>query len=322
MYTTSLPPANKIVKPTPLKLAVNLNIYYNMSNMETLDLLNLRKGYEPSTEAVETLRLSGLSIVGNQVFSSGKDALLEEVIRLSRFAGVPYEFIPSRKTRPCRLGEEDGIQMVHTPIDEAVTEVRAGRYIEWEPLRGTEINGTHIEELRRVQGRAKPIKDVDTVGQATLRALDPNIRTVYPLPDLKYWSEMIRKREGVPGRSLRSFLSGNVSRADMRDFTEHGGEVETLAKTKADILKRLEVAAAERCVVENLGFHQNPRTLFIINRFGELTASAMLSLRFLERGESISDIGSRDCLGEADTLDYLSSVRNKAEELIESTTKS
>ena len=36
MYTTSLPPANKIVKPTPLKLAVNLNIYYNMSNMETL----------------------------------------------------------------------------------------------------------------------------------------------------------------------------------------------------------------------------------------------------------------------------------------------
>lgn len=52
MYTTSLPPANKIVKPTPLKLAVKLNIHYNISNMGIVRSFDLEQFTDPTTSNV------------------------------------------------------------------------------------------------------------------------------------------------------------------------------------------------------------------------------------------------------------------------------
>ena len=52
MYTTSLPPANKIVKPTLLKLAVKLNIHYNISNMGIVRSFDLEQFTDPTTSNV------------------------------------------------------------------------------------------------------------------------------------------------------------------------------------------------------------------------------------------------------------------------------
>jgi guanylate kinase len=190
-----------------------------METTPSLDQLAISYS-KPSEEAIEVLRESGLVVVGNELAGSGKDYLITNIIELP---GSKYGRVPSRKTRTIRPGEVEGIDMVHAPMEEAVKDVRLGKFIEWMPFRGTDINGTHIAELQAaIESGIKPIKDVEPRGQVALRELNPELRAVYPLPDLDNWLEMLKSREALPGEDLAAFVAGDFSRDDLPEEPEGG----------------------------------------------------------------------------------------------------
>lgn len=270
------------------------------------DLRALREGYEPSKGAKEALKKSGLTIVGNELAGSGKDALIQALIALP---GSKFGFVPSRKTRGKRPGETLGVDFVRATMDQAVRDVESGKYIEWEPLRGTEINGTHMTELNRAARKGiRPLKDVEVGGQAVLRGLNPELRCIYPLPDLEHWIDMLQKREGLSGEiDLQDFLAG----ADLRDGVETPEDFYDLDRLKeedkkrGDMKKRMEVAALQWELVWQLNAHNDPNTLFIVNRFGELSNTAALAQSFIDWGERIPHIASDKCMKGEQVLDYL-----------------
>lgn len=274
--------------------------------METAyDLQGLRNGYEPSEDAKRTLIQSGLVVVGNELAGSGKDALIGA---LKALPSTNYGFVPSRKTRIKRGNEEYGVDFVRSPIDEAVEEVKRGNYIEWEPLRGTEINGTHVAELRKaIREGIIPIKDAEVSGQAVLRSLNPELKSIYPLPDLDHWISMLENREGLADVGIANFLAG----ADLRDSAETPGEffnVEELKEEKVkrdDLRRRMEVASLQWELVWQLEAHKDPNTLFIVNRFGNLSNTAVLSHMFIGHGERIPHVVSGACMKGEQVLDYL-----------------
>lgn len=280
------------------------------------DLVALREGYEPSETAKRVLRESGLIVVGNELAGSGKDALIGA---LRGLPGTNYGFVPSRKTRVKRDGEEYGVDFVRSPIDKAVKEVERGNYVEWEPLRGTEINGTHVTELRKaIKQGIIPVKDAEVSGQAKLRSLNPDLKSIYPLPDLHYWIPMLERREGLDDVGITEFLAG----ADLRDHAETPKDFFDPKALKAevdkrdDLRRRMEVAALQWELVWRIGAHRDPNTLFIVNKFGELSRTAVLAHLFIGHGERIPHVISGVCMKGEQVLDYLGRVGDIATEVL------
>ncbi len=268
------------------------------------DLDALREGYEPSASAKRSLKKSGLTVVGNEIAGSGKDALIRAIMSLK---GSNFGFIPSRKTRGKRDGEVLGVDFVQISLDQAVKDVQKGRYIEWEPFRGTDINGTHLTELNKaIKSGFRPIKDVETRGQAVLRTLNPDLRCVYPLPDLEHWIRMLEIREGLENIGMRDFLAGHTLSTDLSEAPKdsHLTLVEE-AKKREDLKKRMEVASLQWETVWNLGLHEEPNTLFIVNKFGDISNTAALSRLFIDEGPRIPHITSYKCMRGEQVLDYL-----------------
>lgn len=284
---------------------------------ETIDLSTLRNGYQPNHRAVLALRKSGLVVVGNELAGSGKDFLIKKIIDLP---GSSFGFVPSRKTRKPRDGETLGVDYVRSPLARSVEQVMRGNYIEWEPLRGTEINGTHMAEiLAAIKAGIRPIKDVEPAGQVSLRSIDPKLRAIYPLPDLENWLDMLKAREGLPGSNIRAFLGGEFGPADLPEDIEDQNwfeYAEKLAKKKADIVSRLTVAASQWETVWNLGIHKDQNTLFVVNTFGGIDHTAALSHSFLEHGHSLSHSSSQQCMRGEQVLDYLGTASDLAEEAL------
>lgn len=282
-----------------------------------LDLNELRKGYQANDRAKSSLVRSGLAVVGNELAGSGKDALIREIIDLP---GSNFGFVPSRKTRKKREGEILGVDFVRSPIAQAVKQVQAGNYVEWEPLRGTEINGTHMRELLKgIKKGVRPIKDVEPKGQVSLRELNPDLKAVYPLPDLEYWLEMLKNREDLPGANLKAFVGGDFGPRDLPEYIQDQSwfeYAEGLADKRKDITSRLGVAANQWEVVWELGLHKEPNTLFIVNEYGNLMHTATLAKSFIENGRTLQHTASPQCIQGEQVLEYLGVVEDLARDVL------
>ncbi len=283
--------------------------------------INLEALYEeyktPSQEAAYSLTESGLVIVGNELAGSGKDAHIDMIIEVS---GGRYVRVPSRKTRAVRthIGEKDGVDMIHTPIEEAIEEVKKGNYVEWAPLRGKEINGTHMAELKACVASGKtPIKDVEPTGQSNLRSMNPDLKGVYPMPDLNtglddyglsyntVWEMLYLGREGMAGRTFKDALAS----------------VHNTDEQKMELVDRLKVAAKQVGLVESLGLHANENTLFLVNLHGleELRVNAQIAIRFFETDFSSWDrLSTRGTMWGESVLRYLSKIADIANDALAS----
>jgi guanylate kinase len=297
-----------------------------------IDLRELRSAYKPADSVECDFRESNTGLVGNEFIASGKDTIARRIIALSN--GL-YSFVPSSKTRTARCGEGLGVDFVHRSIKDSVDEVKKGNFVEWEPLRGdrvdlddwdefrdAQINGTHIDEIRAcVQSGQRPLKDVEASGQVALRDIDPDIKAIFPLPDLEHWDRMIQRREAVPGKNLAAFLRGDIKPSKMKKYLRGGGTEELLDNKRADIKKRLEVSAGQGELVWRLGLHTDPNTLFIVNRIDSvrnaLAHTAALSLLFLKGGQKIPHIISPQCLKGDEVLTYLGDAYEIANRLLD-----
>lgn len=277
---------------------------------EMIDLEKLEKSYShPSVEAIDVLGRSGLVVVGNELAGSGKDFIITAVTKLP---GSTYRRVPSRKTRQLRPGEEEGVDMVHSPIEQAVEDVKLGRYIEWKPFRGTDINGTHMVELEgAIERGERPIKDVEPRGQVDLRELNPDLRAVYPLPELDSWLDKLKSREGLAGRSLAHFVAGDLP------SSEFGSTYHT---KRQDIIARMKEAVHQVELVEELKLNEGRHTLFVVNqhvRPGEASRAAILSRNFFDSGFSLQHTASPICITGDQVLDYLGQVADLANGILE-----
>lgn len=281
------------------------------------DLDKLREGYVANNRAKSILIRSGLGVVGNELAGTGKDALIRAIIGLP---GSNFGFVPSRKTRKKRPGEVLGVDFVRSPIGQAIKQVESGNYIEWEPLRGTEINGTHMKELlNAIKAGVRPIKDVEPKGQVSLRELNPDLKAVYPLPDLNHWLEMFKSREDLPGANLKAFVGGDFGPRDLPDHIQDQGwfeYAEGLAEKREDIISRLNVATNQWEVVWRLGLQKEPNTLFVVNEYGNLGHTATLAHSFMEHGRSLQHTASPQCMQGEQVLEYLGRVEDIARDVL------
>lgn len=256
-------------------------------------------------------------MVGNELAGSGKDYLIRAMMGLP---GSNLGFVPSRKTRAPRDGEVLGKDYVRSSLKESVKQVERGNYIEWEPLRGTEINGTHMDEvLDAIEAGIRPIKDVEPAGQVSLRSINPELKAIYPLPDLENWLEMLAKREKIPKDDLKAFVGGEFGPLDLPgDIADQNwfDYAQGLAKKREDIISRMTVASSQWELVWRLGLHKDPNTLFIVNTFGDIGHTATMAQAFVERGRGIQHSASPQCMQGEQVLDYLGQASDLADEVL------
>lgn len=258
MYTTSLPPVNKIVKPTPLKLAINLNIYYNMSNMETLlrKIIDAESSYEPGPETCMTLGTSGLVAFTGQIAGTGKDTIKDGVAK-----ALGGEVFASLTTRPKR--ESDNGDYNYVGHEELLDMIAKRRLAEFTAIRGRYVYATPSASIEEIAGRGKiPCKDIELVGLQKLRhaaGASGAIKAIYPLPDLAVfgdgtdrtgWEAMLTDRD-YNGLRFAKVLKGE------------------LGPDKAnDLRQRLQVARGQLDQVLSMGLSGQEGTFFPVNKYG------------------------------------------------------
>ncbi len=272
-------------------------------------IIELEDSYTPSEGSVATLRESGLIVYTGEIASAGKDTNKDKT------SGLLGGFTPPSSTTRGPRDSDKGDYIYHSD-KEFLEKLLEGTILEFAVLRKRYVYATDSVYLKEgvAQGK-RPVKDLELRGLMKLRAIDDRIRAIYPLPDLRYWLDLLHARENLPGKNLRDFLSREPLVWDTMAALD--GDDLSSAKAQRDIVDRLEAAAEQRRLVEEFGLCHDPNTLFIINTFGDLAHTAAVSAAFAKDGRKLMHTGSEQCLFGFEVLDYLDKVTDLADEMLE-----
>ncbi|MBP9761806.1 hypothetical protein KBD11_01930 [Candidatus Saccharibacteria bacterium] len=157
------------------------------------DLVSQLRSYQPSQDAIDTLRKKKLVIFAG-ITSAGKNAIMNELVKTGKF----HDLITSTTRAPRENNgvlERDGVDYHFLTTETALAKVRDGAYLEVAPVHG-HINGLLAEEVSKASGEGMiPIVDVDVQGVQTFKNMSDNVVAIFVVPpSYDEWIRRMRNR--------------------------------------------------------------------------------------------------------------------------------
>lgn len=166
--------------------------------------MNTKKALEQAKELLESYALSDTSLkilekapltLLAAPTSSGRNSIIKKLLETNE-----YHFVVSDTTRKPRVNngipEENGVEYWFRSHEEAVEDLRTGKYLEAAIVHETDIYGISIRELKKALDSKKiPITDIEIVGVDSVLKLKPDTTAIFVVPPhFQEWHDRLEKR--------------------------------------------------------------------------------------------------------------------------------
>ncbi|MCK4354610.1 MAG: guanylate kinase [Dehalococcoidia bacterium] len=176
----------------------------------------------------------------------GKDAVLARMRELRR----AFYYVVTATTRPCRSGENDGVDYHFLPQEKFQRMIAAGQFLEWAKVYGNYYGVPRDEIAQGLSGGMDVMVKVDVQGAATIKKILPQAVFIFLTPpSMRDLERRLKQRhsESSSELALRLAEAGkeieNLPFFDYVITSHHGGLDEIVSQINA-------IVTAERCRVK------------------------------------------------------------------------
>ena len=176
----------------------------------------------------------------------GKEAVLARMRELRR----AFYYVVTATTRPCRSGENDGVDYHFLPQEKFQRMIAAGQFLEWAKVYGNYYGVPRDEIAQGLSGGMDVMVKVDVQGAATIKKILPQAVFIFLTPpSMRDLERRLKQRhsESSSELALRLAEAGkeieNLPFFDYVITSHHGGLDEIVSQINA-------IVTAERCRVK------------------------------------------------------------------------
>lgn len=160
-------------------------------------------GYQPSDEAISSLRQSSLVFL-TAPSGVGRNTLMNQLVK-----GGKFEILVSDTTRPPRVNdgilEQNGKEYFFVSEERFLEGLKAGKYLEAAVIHNAQVSGIRIDTFETIHATGKtPISDIEIAGVDYYRSIKPDVICIFVLPpSFEVWMSRLKERGEMAENEFR-----------------------------------------------------------------------------------------------------------------------
>ncbi|MBC7581685.1 hypothetical protein H7097_02330 [Aeromicrobium sp.] len=184
-----------------------------MNELKQIDLFRkVLTNYQLSDSAKATLSATKIVLLVGPT-SSGRNTIIGELVKSGG-----YHYVVSDTTREIRVKdgvptELNGREYWFRREDDVLADLQKGEFIEAAIIHEQQVSGPSIREIEAAHKADQvAITDIETTGEATIRALKADVITIFIVPpSFDEWMARMENRGNLPDDEVRRRLQSAIS---------------------------------------------------------------------------------------------------------------